>query len=208
MLDITSSSIYIDMGTVLKCPPVWDLTSRFFCISIHTKWQLPQEVVMQITELWFPEFQLNSLTNLFSDKPFLFITFVLTNLLLAVSLLCKNQVSYLPLHSPFQLLCYLPFDFRVLHCSHTCSLHSFLWELHLHLFLFFLKRYLSPRGNEWLFCSSPPFCSVALICSCASNYLKFTGTFWSHASITPSLWCWSALCSIRWVFSPLCRENL
>lgn len=94
------------MGTVLKCPSVWHLTSRFFCIFIHTKWKLPQEVVMQITELWFPVFQLNSFTNFSSAKPFLFVTFLLTDLLLAVSLLCKSQVSYLPVHGPYQLLLY------------------------------------------------------------------------------------------------------
>lgn len=117
----------------------------FFYIFIHTKGKLPQEVVMKITELWFPEFQLNSSTNLSSDKPFLFITFVLADLLLGGSLLRKNQVSYLSLHSPYQLLCYLPFHFCVLRCSNTCSLYTFLHEDHLWLFFFFLKRYLSPE---------------------------------------------------------------
>lgn len=174
MLDIISSSVHIDIVTVLKCPSIWDLTSRFFCIFIYTEWKLPQEVVMQITELWFPVFQLNSLTNFSSLH-----NFSVNRPGFSCYYPIQNQVSSLPAHSPYQLLLYLQFHFCILCCSYTCSLYLFFLEDRLCLFSFFLKSHPFPEVTGWLFCSSPPFCSVALISSFASHYLKFTGTLWS-----------------------------
>lgn len=137
--------------------------------------------------------QLNSLSNFSPSKPFMYITFCLTDLLLAVSLLCKYHV-----HRPLQLLLCLQFHLDILCCRYTCSLYSFLPEDHLGLFSFFLKSHLLSKVKG--FCSTSPFCTDLLICFTVPEFLWHIHSLFSHTDLL--------FAQPGESFSPLCRKSL